>query len=244
MTSFFDDRPKPVRSLSRFLVFALVIVIAVTGLTARLFYLQIVDGGRLSTLAARNRTVLEAIKSPRGLIYDRTGRALVSNVATFVVKVRPADLPLDQRPVVVDRLAALLRIDAAEINAMIDGNPGSTFDLVRIARMSPRKRRGSSPRRRSTCPEYEVDRRGSPAVHGRPPAVADPRLHGPGFWRAAAWRCKPRATCRRPDRQSRRGSGIREGASRRLRQRERRTGCVGSPDAGAPDGGEARPATP
>ena len=133
MTAFLDDRPKPVRSLSRFLIFAIVVVIAVSGLTARLFYLQIVDGGRLATLATRNRTVLEAIRSPRGLIYDRTGRSLVSNVATFVVKLRPADLPLEQRAVVVDRLAALLRMPPADINATIDGNPGSTFDLVRIA---------------------------------------------------------------------------------------------------------------
>jgi penicillin-binding protein 2 len=54
-------------------------------------------------------------------------------VPTFVVKLRPSDLPLEQRPVVVDRLAALLRMPAADINATIDGNPGSTFDLVRIA---------------------------------------------------------------------------------------------------------------
>jgi cell division protein FtsI/penicillin-binding protein 2 len=78
------------RNLSRFLVFALAAVIAVTGLTARLFYLQIVDGGRLATLATRNRTVLESIPAPRGMIYDRNGRALVTNVATFVVKLRPA----------------------------------------------------------------------------------------------------------------------------------------------------------
>ena len=133
MTAFLDDRPKPVRSLSRFLIFALVIAIAVSGLTARLFYLQIVDGSRLATLAAQNRTTLEAIESPRGLIYDRTGRSLVTNVATFAVKLRPADLSLEQRPVVVDRLAALLRLPPAEINATIDGNPGSAFDLVRIA---------------------------------------------------------------------------------------------------------------
>jgi penicillin-binding protein 2 len=133
VSAFLDDRPRQVRSLSRFLTFALIIVIALGGLTARLFYLQIVDGGRLATLSARNRTVLEAIQSPRGVIYDRNGRALVSNVPTFVVKVRPADLPLDQRPIVVDRLAALLTMPAAEINASIDGNPGSTFDLVRIA---------------------------------------------------------------------------------------------------------------
>ena len=133
MSTFYDERPRPVRNLSRFLVFALAVVIAVTGLTARLFYLQIVDGGRLATLATHNRTVQEAIPAPRGLIYDRNGRALVTNVATFVVKLRPADLPLDQRPVVVDRLAALLGMPATDINATIDGNPGSTFDLVRIA---------------------------------------------------------------------------------------------------------------
>jgi penicillin-binding protein 2 len=111
----------------------LVALLAISGLTARLFYLQIVDGGRLATLAARPRTALEPIPAPRGVIYDRTGRALVSNVPTFVVKLRPADLPLERRAEVVNRLAALLRMPAAGINATIDGNPGSTFDLVRIA---------------------------------------------------------------------------------------------------------------
>jgi penicillin-binding protein 2 len=133
VSTFYDERQRPVRSLSRFLVFALAVVIAVTGLSARLFYLQVVDGGRLEALATRNRTALESIPSPRGLIYDRTGRALVTNVATFVVKLRPSDLPLEQRPAVVDRLAALLSMPADDINATIDGNPGSTFDLVRIA---------------------------------------------------------------------------------------------------------------
>ena len=52
MSTFYEERrPRPAPSLSRFLVFALAVVIAVTGLTARLFYLQIVDGGRLATLA-------------------------------------------------------------------------------------------------------------------------------------------------------------------------------------------------
>ena len=127
MSALFDERPRPIRSLSRFLVFALVAVLAVSGLTARLFYLQMVDGGRLATLAARNRTALEPIPAPRGVIYDRNGRALVSNVPTFVVKLRPADLPLDQRPVVVQRLSALLRMPVADINGAIDGNPYRTF---------------------------------------------------------------------------------------------------------------------
>ena len=132
MTTYLDRQTRPIRSLSRFLAFGLVVILGVGGLTARLFYLQIVDGGRFAALATQNRTVLEAVPSPRGLIYDRAGRALVTNVPTFAVKLRPADLPQAQRPEVVARLAALLGMDVAEINATIDGNPGSNFDLVRI----------------------------------------------------------------------------------------------------------------
>ena len=133
MTTYLDEQPRPVRQLSRFLAFGFVILLAVSGLTARLFYLQIIDGGRFATLSTRQRTVEEAIVSPRGLIYDRAGRVLVTNVPTFAVKVRPADLPQQLRPEVVERLSALLDMPVAEINSTIDSNPGSAFDLVRIA---------------------------------------------------------------------------------------------------------------
>jgi penicillin-binding protein 2 len=132
VTTYLDERPKSIRSFSRFLVFAIVIIIGATGLTARLFYLQVVDHGQFVGLTARNRTVLESIPSTRGLIYDRNGVALVGNVATFAVKLRPADLPTERRPDVVARLSSLLGVSTADINATIDGNPGSTFDLVRL----------------------------------------------------------------------------------------------------------------
>ena len=114
-------------------MFALIVVLGVGTLTARLFYLQIANGKQYEALSTANRTVLEPIPAPRGLIYDRNGRLLVSNVPTFSVKVRPSDLPNELRDEVVTRLAALLKIDSADINATIDGNPGSAFDLVRVA---------------------------------------------------------------------------------------------------------------
>lgn len=133
MNTYLDGRTEPTRRLSRFLVFGLVIVLGVGVLTARLFYLQIANGTQYAALSTANRTVLEPIPAPRGLIYDRDGRLLVSNVPTFSVKIRPSDLPESLRDGVVTRLAALLRKDAADIHAIIDGNPGSAFDLVRIA---------------------------------------------------------------------------------------------------------------
>jgi penicillin-binding protein 2 len=130
---FLDGRPTPERKFSRFIVFGLVVVLAVGTLTARLFYLQITNGTEFSAISNRQRTVDEPIPAPRGYMYDRNGRLLVKNVPTFAVKVRPADLPDQMRDDVVNRLAALLHMDPADINATIDGNPGSAFDLVRVA---------------------------------------------------------------------------------------------------------------
>jgi penicillin-binding protein 2 len=128
-----DGRQDAERPWVRFLVFGLAGILAIGGLTTRLFYLQIVSGGEFAALSEGNRTTFQAIPSSRGLIFDRTGLSLVTNVPTFVVKIRPVDLPEERRDEVVARLAALLHIDPADINASIDGNPGSRFDLVRVA---------------------------------------------------------------------------------------------------------------
>ena len=61
----------------------------------------------------------------------------MSNLPSYAIKIRPADLPFSERDTVVTRLSALLGIDAADINVTIDTNPGSRFDLVRIAQDVP-----------------------------------------------------------------------------------------------------------
>jgi penicillin-binding protein 2 len=121
----------------RFLVFGLVAVLLFGTLTTRLVYLQLVDGVAYAQRADANRTVVQPIPAPRGLIYDRNGRELVTNVPSFAVKIRPADLPLSRRDDVVARLGALVGVDPAEINTIIDLNPGSRFDYVRVAQDIP-----------------------------------------------------------------------------------------------------------
>jgi len=133
MTPYLDGRPTPSRPGSRFLVFGIAAILAIGGLTTRLFYLQIVNGGQFAALTQTNREVVQAIPSSRGLIYDRAGRVLVKNVLTYAVKIRPVDLPEQKRDDVVARLSGLLKMSIGDINAAIDGNPGSSFDLVRIA---------------------------------------------------------------------------------------------------------------
>ena len=140
MSTFLDGRREYSRPLSRFLVFGLAAIVAISALTARLFYMQVISNTEFTSLADSNRTVLEAIPSTRGLIYDRSGAPLVTNVPTFSVKIRPADLPEERRDEVVDRLSALIGTSVADINAAIDGNPGSTFDAVRVAQDVPKEK--------------------------------------------------------------------------------------------------------
>jgi penicillin-binding protein 2 len=139
VNAYIDRRPTAERRFSRFIVFGLAVILGVGTLTARLFYLQITNGSEYSAISTKQRTVLEPIPAPRGYIYDRAGRLLVKNVPTFAVKIRPSDLPNTMRDQVVTRLSSLLSMDPADINSEIDSNPGSAFDLVRVAQDVDRK---------------------------------------------------------------------------------------------------------
>ena len=132
--------------------------IGIGALSARLFYLQILNSGRYTTLAQANRTPSRrAIPSARGLIYDRDGTPLVSNVPTYAVKISPADLPLSRRPDVVATLAGLLSMDPADINTAIDSSTGSRFDPVRIASDVPKATANFMAESRLDLPGVEID---------------------------------------------------------------------------------------
>ncbi|PIT89210.1 MAG: hypothetical protein COU27_01555 [Candidatus Levybacteria bacterium CG10_big_fil_rev_8_21_14_0_10_36_7] len=52
-------------------------------LVLRLFYIQIVRGDYYRVLSENNRTKTVIITAPRGIIYDRNGKVLVSNAASY-----------------------------------------------------------------------------------------------------------------------------------------------------------------
>src|SRR5262245_39442142 len=135
MTDIMLGRTPPPRSRLglRFSVFGLVVVLVIGLLTTRLFYLQVVQGGYYAGLADENQHQIIPLTSPRGLVYDRAGRQLAINVPSYVVKIRPADLPFTQRDAVVGRLSTLLQIPASDIVQDIDRYANQSFDLVRLA---------------------------------------------------------------------------------------------------------------
>lgn len=74
----------------RLLVTALLVGLLATGLIARLFYLQIIQHGKYTTLSIRNQMALIPIEPNRGLIYDRNGVLLADNVPSFSLDIIPA----------------------------------------------------------------------------------------------------------------------------------------------------------
>jgi penicillin-binding protein 2 len=137
--SYLQSKAERDRRPLRFVAFGVVAVVVFGLLTTRLAYLQVTNGQTIQTRTEAQRTVEEPIPAPRGLIYDRKGRLLVSNVASWTVRVKPADLPFSRRQDVAQRLGALLGMDASDIIATMDTEPGSRFDPVRIASDVPEK---------------------------------------------------------------------------------------------------------
>lgn len=135
--AYLVPRPGRDRRPIRFVAFGLATILAFGLLTARLAYLQLSGGPAYAAGAEVTRTAKVATPAPRGLIYDRTGQLLVTNVATFAVKITPADLPFSRRDDVSRRLGALLGLAASDIIATLDSAPGSRFDPVRIAQDVP-----------------------------------------------------------------------------------------------------------
>jgi penicillin-binding protein 2 len=81
----------------------------------RLFDYQIVNGAEYLARADDNRTVEESIPTQRGIIYDRNGYILASNVATYNIAITPANLPDDEgaRQTIFRSLAEIIGLPAS-----------------------------------------------------------------------------------------------------------------------------------
>ena len=197
MNAYLDGRPEPAaRRLSRFLVFGVVVVLAITTLTARLFYLQIVNGGEfkaLSTAQAHGRRVDPVAARPDLRPQGPTARLERPDVRGQAPPVGPAGPVPARRSSIGSR--SMIGMDPAEINAIIDSNPGSSFDLVRIAGDVDEATARLISESSTQLPGVEI------VVEARREYADGPLMSqilgytGPGLGRAAPGPASPRATC-------------------------------------------------
>lgn len=93
-------------------VMALVSIVFVF-LSARLFFLQILQGERFAYLAENNRIRLKKIPGARGMIFDRNGRLLVDSRPSFDLLFMPEDSP--EPEATLSHLAGVLGRDGGEL---------------------------------------------------------------------------------------------------------------------------------
>ena len=78
------DHEKDARLVrQRVLVGAVMVVLLIGVLIARLYYLQVIQYQYHSTLSENNRVHVQPIPPNRGLIFDRTGKIIADNRPSF-----------------------------------------------------------------------------------------------------------------------------------------------------------------
>jgi penicillin-binding protein 2 len=101
-------------------------------LVGRLWQLQVLQGEEFLRLSEENRIRSYPVAAPRGIIYDRQGRPLVSNRPSFTVSVLPMEVEGSQEFAL---LGKFLGLDPAEIAKKVEEAARyRPFEPVRIAR--------------------------------------------------------------------------------------------------------------
>ncbi|RME14628.1 MAG: penicillin-binding protein 2, partial [Bdellovibrio sp.] len=73
----------------RFRLFNLILFLSAFIITARLWYLQIIQGQDLRAYSEKNHVKQIKLRAPRGLFLDREGRILVENIQGYSVVISP-----------------------------------------------------------------------------------------------------------------------------------------------------------
>jgi penicillin-binding protein 2 len=94
---------------------AFISMFSVIGL--RLWFVQVAEGPAIAQAAEEQAWLTKSTPAPRGDIYDRNGNLLVTSRLVPAVFVDRTFVQPDQRPELIQRLAALLAIDPAQLDA-------------------------------------------------------------------------------------------------------------------------------
>ncbi|MBE9219801.1 penicillin-binding protein 2 [Dolichospermum flos-aquae] len=109
-------------------------LLMLSGIGARLVYLQIVQGGKHRQRAESNRVRIIPKQPERGNIFDRNGKLLASTRYPRSVYLWPMAHKKSSWSVVGPRLAQILEIPQAEIEKTLQESAVNPSSLIRIAR--------------------------------------------------------------------------------------------------------------
>ncbi len=125
---------KGLKSISkRFLIFSIIIFFFFFILLARLFFLQLVQGANYRQISEENRTQIVFKPAPRGNIFDRNGKLLVTSHPNFVLTFTPILSSKSQSLAEVSsKLSEILKWDSSYVLERIDKGGTYPFQSIRI----------------------------------------------------------------------------------------------------------------
>ncbi len=123
--------PRRLNKSQRFFWGSLLVAAFLVVLVAKMFYLQTARHEYLQRQALNNRIRIQPVVPKRGRIFDREGRVLVENRASYTLAVVPAEI---RNTPTVDRVADLLELDKDEIDRRIRKNQNGRFQPALIKR--------------------------------------------------------------------------------------------------------------
>jgi len=102
-------------------ILACLAIIGLVIIFGRVFYLQVIKGDYYRSLAEHNRIRLTPIPAERGLIFDREGIPMVTNVPSFSLAIVPQDFPQDkiERQRVISQVAYLSGVPETDIEERV-----------------------------------------------------------------------------------------------------------------------------
>lgn len=116
------------------LFFRYLILAGMTILVLKIFYLQVVRRDYYSQMAKENRVRYISIKAPRGIIFDRNGKELISNIPSFDVVAIPADLPKDfsEREKEEKKIAEILNMNDQNVKSIVESQNFESLNPVLV----------------------------------------------------------------------------------------------------------------
>ena len=117
----------------RILAFAIVIFSIMGLYVLKLFSMQIVQGDAYRRQSQNISQRSKRLPAQRGEIFDRNGTVpMVLNIDSFAVDVTPGEISFDSFPTVLSRLAKILEVPVAELEAKLPKSIRRSFQSVEV----------------------------------------------------------------------------------------------------------------
>lgn len=110
----------------RIMLFIVIIIFII--LLIRLFWIQVIQGKRLSQMAQEQQNLDREISAKRGIIYDRNGEILAMSASSEMITINPNNIPKEKKELVARKISEVLEIDYEKILKKVNRN--SSIEII------------------------------------------------------------------------------------------------------------------